>query len=218
MNRKRLLWWMMSAFVLLVLAAGSTTQAQAPLPGHLNVSGVISDHTPLIPSLSPTGPWEMRGHWSLHLKGNSGEADFSAFMTMELSDSGVAAAGKNLTDPASRSAHTHHILMTNATVSTDSNDLGNCPAFSPTNTPKLVVNGTANFISGNGNSAPFEKLGRTTLQVCVSGGTDGSSEVDYSNMTLVMTGPAADKHFGPQPIHGAVRFVRSSADADKDGR
>jgi len=215
MIRKRL-FWMVSAFVVLVLATVTTAQAQAPVPRHF--SGILSDYTPLISTLSPTGPWEMRGHWSLQVKGDSGKADFSAFMTMELSDSGVAAAGKNLTDPASRSAHTHHIFMTDATVSTDSADLANCPTFSPTNTPKLVVNGPASFISGNGNSAPFEKFGPTTLQVCISGGTDGTSEVNYSNMTLVMAGPAADKHFGPQPIHGAVRFVRNSDDGDKDRR
>jgi hypothetical protein len=216
MNRKRFLW-IVSAFAALVLGVGTPTYAQAPLSRHLR--GTISDYTPLISSLSPTGPWEMRGQWSLHLKSDSGKADFSAFMTMELSDSGVPAAGKNLTDPASRSAHTHHILMTDATVSTDPVDLGNCPAFSPTNTPKLAVNGSANFISGNGNSAPFEKLGPTRLQICISGGTDGTSEVNYSNMTVVMSGPAADKHFGSQPIHGAVRFVRSSEDdGDKDGR
>jgi hypothetical protein len=200
------------AMVVLALAASSGALAQAPAPRHL--SGIISDYTPLIPTLTPTGPWEMRGHWSLHIKGDSGKADFSAFMTMELSDSGVAAAGKNLTDPASRSAHTHHIVMTDATVSTDSTDLANCPTFSPANTPKLVVTGPASFISGNGNAAPFEKLGSTTLQVCISGGTDGTSEVTYSNMTLVMTGPAADKHFGPQPIHGAVRFPRKD-DGDR---
>lgn len=216
MNRKRLLW-MINAFAALVLAAGTTTHAQAPLPHHL--SGTISDYTPLLSTLSPTGPWEIRGHWSLHLKSDFRKADFSAFMTMELSDSGVAATGKSLADPTSRSAHTHHIVMTDATVSTDPGDLANCPTFSPTNTPKLVVNGPANFISGNGNPGPFEKFGPTTLQVCISGGTDGTSEVNYSNMTLVMTGPAADKHFGPQPIHGAVRFVRSSDDGDdKDGR
>src|SRR5690349_22296404 len=95
----------------------------------------------------------MRGHWSLHIKGDSGKADFSAYMTMELSDSGVAAAGKNLTDPASRSPHTHHILMTDASVSTDPGDLAACPTFSPSNTAKLVVTGPANFISGNGNAA-----------------------------------------------------------------
>ena len=208
--KSKTLWWAVRMIVVLVLtvAAGALGQGP-PTPEHL--SGIISDYTPLLSKLSPTGPWEMRGHWFLHLKGNSGRADFSAFMTMELSDSGVAAANGNLTLPTSRMAHTHHIVMTDATVSFDPSDLSDtsiCPTFSPANTPRFVVSGPANFISGNGNSAPFEKLGPTTLHVCVSGGTDGTSEVEYSNMTLVMTGPAADKHFGPQAIHGVVRLVR----------
>jgi hypothetical protein len=214
MNGKRF-WLTARILAVLLLAGGSAALAQAPLPEHL--SGIISDYTPLISTLSPTGPWEMRGHWSLHLKGNSGKADFSAYMTMELSDSGVAAAGKSLTDPASRSAHTHHIVMTDATVSSDPSDLSTCPTFSPPNSPKLVVNGPANFISGNGNAAPFEKFGPTTLQVCISGGTDGTSEVEYSNMTIVMTGPAADKHFGPQAIHGVVRFPHKDDDQGHSG-
>jgi hypothetical protein len=206
--KTKTLSWAVRIIVVLVLAVGTSALAQAPTPEHF--SGIISDYTPLISTLSPTGPWEMRGHWSLHLKGNSGKADFSAYMTMELSDSGVAAAGKSLTDPTSRSAHTHHIVMTDATVFTDPSTLATCPTFSPANTTKFVVTGPANFISGNGNAAPFEKLGATTLQICISGGTDGTSEVDYSNMTIVMMGPAADKHFGSQPIHGAVRFARNS--------
>lgn len=212
MNSKRLSP-VLCAIVLPALAAASSAMAQAP-PRHL--SGTISDYTPLIPTLNPTGPWEMRGRWSLHVKGDSGKADFSAFMTMELSDSGVAAAGRNLTDPGSRSPHTHHIVLTDASVSTDPADLASCPTFSPANTAKLVVTGPANFISGNGNAAPFEKLGPTTLQVCISGGTDGTSEVAYSNMTLVMTGPAADKHFGSQAIHGAVRFPKNDHPDDPD--
>ncbi len=204
MNSKR---WAGILSVLL-LTVGTAAPAQTPTTERL--SGIISDYTPLIATLSPTGPWEMRGHWSLHLKGDSGKADFSAYMTMELSDAGVAAAGGNLTDPKSRSAHTHHIVMTDATVSSDPSDISACPTFSPANTALFVATGPANFISGNGNAAPFEKLGPTTLQVCISGGTDGTSEVQYSNITLVMTGPAANKHFGSQPIHGVVRFADNS--------
>ena len=120
MNGK-LFWWAVRIMTVSMLAAGMLASAQdSPTPEHL--SGIISDYTPLLPTTySPRGPWEMRGHWSLHLKGNSGKGDFSAYMTMELSDSGVAAAGGDLTNPASRGAP---ILttsyMTDATVSTDS--------------------------------------------------------------------------------------------------
>ncbi|MGA2422354.1 MAG: hypothetical protein ABSG69_19935 [Candidatus Acidiferrum sp.] len=214
MANKRL-WLTAGILAVLVLAAG-TALAQGPMPHYF--SGILSDYTPLISTLSPTGPYEMRGHWSLQLKGRSDKADFSAYMTMELSDSGVAAAGGNLADPKSRGAHTHHIVMTDATVSSEPSDTSTCPTFSPANTALFVVTGTANFISGNGNAAPFEKLGPTTLQVCISGGTEGTSEVKYSNMTLVMSGPAAEKHFGSQPIHGVVRFPRGSDEGDGDRR
>jgi hypothetical protein len=197
MNGKRM-WLTARITAVLVLAAGTAALAQDPPPPE-HLSGIISDYTPVV---SNTGPWEMRGHWSLHLKGDSGKADFSAYMTMELSDYGVSLAGGNY---AVRGTHTHHIVMTDATVSSDPNDTSSCPAYSPANTPRFVINGTANFISGNGNSAPFEAKGPSMLQVCISGGTDGQSEVQYSNMTLVFRGPATG-HFGTQAIHGVVRF------------
>lgn len=199
MNGKQM-WFAARILAVLALAAGPTVLAQdPPLPGHL--SGVISDYTPVV---SSTGPWEMRGHWSLYLKGNSGKAEFSAYMTMELSDYGVSLAGGNY---ALRSAHTHHIVMTDATVSSDSSDTSACPANSPANTPRFVVNGPANFIAANGNPAPFQAKGPSMLQVCISGGTDGESEIQYSNMTLAFAGPATG-HFGTQAVHGVVGFAR----------
>jgi len=213
------LWSAARILAVLVLAAGAGALAQAPLPEHL--SGNISDFTGVV---SGAGPWEMRGHWSLHLKGNSGKADFSAYMTMELSDYGVQRVNKDPGVAANRGAHTHHIVMTDATASTDPTDLSACPTFNPTNTPKLVVNGTAKFISGNGNDAPFEKGGAATsmLQVCITGSTDDqpgviTPEVEYSNMTLVFGAPA-NTHFGSDPVHGAVRFPHKDADRDDGHR
>ena len=199
MNGKRLRFTARILAVLL-LASSIGALAQAPLPEH--VSGILSDYTSVV---SNAGPWEIRGHWALDLKGRSGKAEFSAYMTMELSDYGVSRVGKDAGVAANRGAHTHHILMTDATVSSDPADTSSCPTFSPTNTALFVVSGTANFISGNGNAASFEKNGASMLQVCVSGGTDGASEVQYSNMTLVFAGPATG-HFGTDPIHGVVRF------------
>lgn len=188
---------------LLIVALAAGAFAQGPAPEHL--SGIISDYTPVMSAASPTGPWEIRGTWSLDLKGNSGAADFSAVMAMELSDFWLMSTNADATNPAIRSAHTHHIVMTNASVSSDPADTSRCPASNPANSIRFVVNGVANFVSGNGNAAPFEKKGPSTLQVCISGGTDSQSEVQYSNMTLAFTGPASG-HFGTQPIHGAVGF------------
>jgi hypothetical protein len=81
-------------------------------------------------------------------------------------------------------------------------DTSVCPANSPATTVSgLVVNGTATT-TGNGGPATFEAKGPSTLQVCIMGGT----EVTFSNVTIVYTGPATG-HFGAQPIHGVVRTV-----------
>ena len=103
------------------------------------------------------------------------------------------------TNPATRSPHTHHISVTNATVSYD---LSVCPANSPATTGTgLVVSGPATT-TGNGSPATFESKGGSTIQICIIGG----SELSFSNLTLVYTGPATG-HFGPQAIHGVVRKV-----------
>lgn len=182
----------------LTLMAGSGALAWNSTPEHFK--GTISDYTLLNTAVSPTGPYEMRGHWSLDMK-KDGKADFSAYMTMELSDYYLWSANVLPTDPKARGAHTHHLVMNDAKVVHGDTT---CPADAPATTPRFSVNGPAEFITGNGGPGSFEKNGPTSLQVCVTGGTD----VAYSNMTIVMTG-AATGHFGTQPIHGVVRFVHN---------
>jgi len=159
-------------------------------------SGLINDYSP---STVSGGPYEIRGDWSLDVQ-RGGTANFSADLNMETSDYGITSATKvDPTNPATRSPHTHHISLTNATLSYDTSV---CPANSPATTVSgLVVTGTATT-TGNGGPAPFESQGASTLQVCIMGGT----EANYSNVTLVYTGPATT-HFGAQPIHGVVRSV-----------
>jgi hypothetical protein len=185
-------------FVALTAMAGSGALAWNSTPEHFK--GTISDYTPLNSAVSPTGPYEMRGHWSLDLK-HDGKADFSLFMTMELADYYLYSQNKIPlpSDPTIRNAHTHHIAMHDAKLTLGPTD---CPDDAPPTTPRFEVSGLADFITGNGNPGPFEAKGPTTLHVCVTGGSD----VKYSNMTVVMTGPATG-HFGTQPIHGVVRFV-----------
>jgi hypothetical protein len=171
-----------------------STNAQNLRP--VRFAGMIHDYSP---STVSGGPYEMRGEWTLDVVGG-GTANFSADLAMETSDYGITGATQvDPTNPATRSPHTHHITMTNVTVSYDTSV---CPANNPATTvPGLVVNGTATT-SGNGGPASFESKGASTLQVCLMGG----SEVSYSNVTLVYTGPATG-HFGAQPIHGVVRTV-----------
>jgi hypothetical protein len=162
----------------------------------VHFKGVINDYSP---SNVSGGPWEIRGVWSLDVD-RTGAANFSADLTMETSDYGITSAAQvDPTNPATRSPHTHHISLTNATVSYDTSV---CPANSPATTgPGVVVSNTATT-TANGNTAPFESKGASTLQVCLTGG----SLVNFSNLTLVYTGPATG-HFGPQAIHGVVTQV-----------
>ncbi len=179
--------------IALTLAAGL---APAQDLRQVHFKGLVNDYSP---STVSGGPWEIRGTWSLDVE-RSGTAIFTADLTMETSDYGVSDTTKvDPTNPATRSPHTHHISMTNATVSYDTSV---CPANNPPTTgPGVVVTNPATT-SANGNPAPFESKGASTLQVCLTGG----SEVDFSNMTLVYTGPATG-HFGPQAIHGVVTQV-----------
>jgi hypothetical protein len=174
--------------------ASVPTHAQDLRPVHF--SGTIHDYSP---STVSGGPYEMRGEWTLDVV-RGGTATFSADMAMETSDYGITGATQvDPANPATRSPHTHHISMTNVTVSYDTSV---CPANTPPTTVSgLVVNGTATT-TGNGGPATFEAKGASTLQVCLMGG----SELSYSNVTLVYTGPATS-HFGAQPIHGVVRSV-----------
>ena len=208
MNSKELRW-MVSVVAVVILAVGICARAQAPTPTHF--SGLINDYSPETILGKVVGPWEMHGKWSLDLKGRSGLADFSAEMTMELSDHAMEvaiadaiAAGTvppSFDDPETRTPHTHHITMKDAKVSVPAP--GVCPPYATPNTttPGIMVTGSA-YITGNGGPAPFSKNDTvlSTLQVCVNGGTD----VPYSNVSLVFGAPASG-HFGMSAIHGVVR-------------
>jgi hypothetical protein len=212
---------MVSAVAVVILAVGICVQAQAPTPTHFR--GLINDYSPETISGKVVGPWEMHGKWSLDLKGRSGLADFSAEMTMELSDHAMEVAIANaiaagttppsFDDPETRTPHTHHITMKDAKVSYPAP--GVCPAYATPNTTTqgIMVTGQA-YITGNGGPAPFSKNDTvlSTLQVCVNGGTD----VPFSNVTLVFGSPATG-HFGAQAIHGVVRERKTDHDDHQDG-
>jgi hypothetical protein len=108
----------------------------------------------------------------------SGTASFTADLNMETSDYGITGATQvDPNNPSTRDQHTHHISITNAKVSYDTSV---CPVFNPPTTGSgVVITGTA-ATSGNGGPAPFESKGASTLQVCVTGG----SEVEFANLTM----------------------------------
>lgn len=195
MRNKGLLW--LVAIATVVLALNSGLLAQAPPPSEL--SGTINDYNPF-----SKGQYEMRGAWSLKVKGDSNNADFSAGLNMEHSDLWMVANG--ITDTTLRDSHTHHITMRDAQVVFDPSYVeSNCPTAHygvPTTTGFAVV-GMAS-VTGDGGFAPFAPHGELSpLTVCVT----GANQVEFSNVTLVFGLPAS-KHLGTQPINGVVQSVK----------
>ncbi len=178
---------------LFVLAANIGALAQNWTSDRLpeRFSGQINAYTPTT-TKAPTGPYEIRGSWSLKLKREGTKADFSAAVNMILSDGWVltnSTVPPNF-DPSTRNAHTHHITMTDAEVTQLPNNV-------------IQVSGTAT-VTLNGGPTPFAQ--QSPLTVVITGGGTGPDDVEYSNVTLTFTGPASG-HFGTEPLPGVVRKV-----------
>ena len=194
----------------LSLALGNEREPPSLPPVHFN--GLINDYTPSA-AVVKGGPYEMRGKWSLDIDERRGMAAFTAAMNMETSDFGITQGSVDKDIPTNRGAHTHHIVMTEGTITTDWNTNPSCPAFSPAVTDGFVITGPA-YVTGNGGPAPFGNP--TTLTICVLGGVN----VKYSNVTIKFGAPA-NSHFGMFPIHGVVlrcmeRWGRESKDCSVD--
>ncbi len=184
--------------VVIVLSVLALVSATGALAQSAHFSGLINDYSP---STVKGGPYEIRGKWSLGLHRKSGTADFTAELNMETSDYGITEGIVDPADPATRGAHTHHIKLTNATVTWN---MDGCPTFKPATTMGFQVNGTVSLLTGNGSNAPFEtNPPSSTLQVCITGAA-GDYSIPHSNLTMVLQGPAT-AHFGTQAIHGFVR-------------
>jgi hypothetical protein len=176
----------------LALTAGTAALAQTTSCEKLphTFQGQINAYTPTT-TKAPTGPYEIRGNWSLKLKNFGTKADFSAAVNMILSDgwvlsSSVPPAPPNF-DPTTRNAHTHNITMTDADVT-----------ILPTGGFKVV--GPA-FVTLNGGATPFAQSSPMTT-IVITGGQD----VEFSNFTLTLGAPASG-HFGMDPLPGLVRKV-----------
>ncbi len=189
MNSKAFSWAVRIAALVLVVGTGALAQT----PKHTKFLGAINDFTPATVS----GPWEVRGHWSLMVKGDSGKADFSAALTMLRSDLGVIQnGGGDLNNPKDRNAHTHHITLVDGDVTPILN------GFRVTGTATITGNGTF--------PPPFGPS--SSLQIDITGG----NSVEFSNIAVTFEGDAVG-HFGSQPLHGVVRIVRGSDKGDAAG-
>ena len=182
--------------VTLALGAASAQFVIPHPPAHF--VGLVNDFTP---SSVKGGPYVMSAKWTLNIRPtfNGDVAEFSADMNMETSDHGIDEGIVDPTNTVTRGAHTHNITLTSTNIVYNSNL---CPA-NPPGTPaatgaNIMVTGNVS-VTGNGTPAPFEATGPSTLQICITGG----SQVPLSNLTLVFVGPATG-HFGTQPIRGVV--------------
>jgi hypothetical protein len=174
--------WTLRIIGLLALAVSLGALAQTPAPMHL--SGLINDYTPETINGSVVGPWEIRGEWSLNVPADPGAANFSAYLTMERSDYWIFLNPGDVDNPASRSPHTHHIMLVGGVVTPITNGF-------------KVTGGTLR-VTGNGNAV----FPNSALEVDITGG----GAVARSNVVLKFTGDAAG-HFGSQAIHGVVALT-----------
>ena len=184
----KLPFWKVSIIAVLAIAASTGAWAHDPPPPR-HFSGLINDYTP---ETGVSGPWEMRGEWSLDLEGNSGKANFSAVLNMTHSDYWVVLNPAKVDDDSAtgRHPHTHHITIEDAMVT-------------PLAGGGFELSGPV-YVTNDGGAAPFMKLcsptNPCTLTVAITGGTI----VPFSNITLTFAGPPTT-HLGQQAIHGFVR-------------
>lgn len=188
-------WCAVGIAVLVVVAAGTVSLAQAPAPQHF--SGLLNDYT------LGAGPYEMRGSWSVTLHPTSATGDFSAAMNMVHSDYYVVNNPSAATDDTStgRNPHTHHITMKGAALTEDVNGC------------EIQLVGPAS-VTLNGGAPPFDPTLTNPSQatVCITGGV----AAQFANVTLTFqSGTPAAGHFGSQPIHGVIRDFRPPADRDR---
>jgi len=196
--KSRTFTWAVPMIAFLMLATGASLQAQSWTSDKLpeRFSGQINAYTPTT-TKAPTGPYEIRGPWSLKLNREGTKADFSAAVNMVLSDGWVLTnSGPNMNgmppdfDPAARNAHTHNITMT-----------GDVTKLA---TGGFQVIGTAT-VTLNGGVTPFAQ--QSQLTVVITGATTGIAPVEFSNITLLFGAPASG-HFGMEVLPGVVRHVK----------
>ena len=126
--------------------------------------GTINDY---LDATSPVGAWHLTGTWSVHVKGPSGKATFTASIAMIRPGSGA-------------SAHTHHVLLEDASVTMTAT------GWIVQGVPAITSNGVSAFA---GSTVTVEITGEAALLP--------------SNMRFSFQGPAVT-HFTSAPIDGVV--------------
>lgn len=168
---------MMRSILLLLMTGSIGALAQGAAPKSFR--GLINDYSPET-TVSPTGPWEMRGAWQLTVNVASKTANFSAELNMEMSDYALVCCGIDPDSPAERMPHTHLITVVGGQVT------------QLTGGGFEITGGTLQILK---NGSPV--LTSSTLTIDLTGGTNAT----YSNITLTFGGDASG-HFGTQPVNG----------------
>jgi hypothetical protein len=175
---------LMTRAILVLLLTGSIgALAQSATPKSFR--GLINDYSPET-TVTPTGPWEIRGSWELTVDPASSTANFSAELNMEMSDYTLVCCGIDPDSPAERMPHTHLITVVGGQVT------------QLTGGGFEVSGGTVEILK---NGSPV--LTPSTLTIDLTGGTTAA----YSNITLTFGGDAGG-HFGTQPVNGFVERVQ----------
>lgn len=174
-----------------VLAATPWVLAQ-DLP-RVHLSGLINDYTPMS---GVGGPWEIRGEWSLELKGDTGTATFSANINMTHSDYWVVlnpGAADDNSAKTGRHPHTHLITVPNAKITALANG-------------GFALSGPV-YVTADGEAAPFMSKCSDLTPCNLTIDLVGGKVLPLSNITLTFSG-APTTHFGMQAIHGFIRMRR----------
>ena len=121
-----------------ILAIVTVVSVPVRAAGTDKYEGTINDYTD---AASAVGAWHLTGKWSVHIKGTSGKADFTASIAMIRPGSG-------------QSPHTHHVLLEDGTVTTTAT------GWTITGTPIITSNGAAAFA---GSTVTVEITGEATV-------------------------------------------------------
>jgi hypothetical protein len=184
------LWRAIQMVTVVLLAVAPRMLAQDP-PPVVHLSGLINDYTPVS---GVSGPWEIRGEWSLELKGDSGKATFSANVNMTHSDYWVVlnpGAADDDSAMTGRHPHTHLITVSKATITALAGG-------------GFELSGQV-FVTADGDAAPFMSKCSDTTQCKLTIDVVGGNVLPLSNITLTFSGPPTT-HFGTQAIHGFIRM------------
>jgi hypothetical protein len=152
-------------------------------PRHKVFSGFMNAYSPQ----TTTGPYEIRGPWSLTWSCDKGKADFYAALNMELSDGWVMTKNNMNFDPNMRGAHTHHITVVGGDVMPIANG--------------FRVTGIAKFTLSGGAAPPAIEPSQVVIEVT------GGTEVEFSNVTVTFLPPGSN-HFGGEPLPGVVYTIK----------